>query len=569
MGSPKEILKKYWGYDSFLSKQESIINRVIENKDTIALLPTGGGKSLCYQLPAIISKGCTLVISPLIALMQDQVDQMNSKGIKSMMLTNTQALGIQLDNCLYGNYKLIYCSPEKILSNEFRLRIKDLNINRIAVDEAHCISEWGNDFRPAFKQIKKLRTLLPEVPILGVTATATPKVLEDIIQSLELQETCIFRESFIRPNIHLKTIVTEDKLGTLVKILSKRKSAGIVYCGSRKRTEQVQKILKYNSISCNYFHGGRSTSERKDLLHDWLTGKIKIMVATNAFGMGINNSDVKTVIHLNLPSSIENFYQEIGRAGRDGSDADAYLLIQSSDKNRTRDQYLGVIPDKDFINTCYKNLCNYLNIAYGEGNGLVNNFSLSSFCKTYSLNPKKTLTTLSYIEQEGVFNLLQFNKQRAVITFLINQNQILELLKKQSDTSKIIQEIIRSHQDVYSNSFELDLERIVRLINLPFKKIISGLQKWHNEGKLLFDYAETDMQIQWLTPREDQYTLFPLLQRLERYTQIKKDKTESIISYAYSTEECKQRQILNYFGENSKEKCKKCNASECLTKKNI
>ena len=564
MDSTKEVLKKYWGYDGFRSKQEQIINRVIENKDTLALLPTGGGKSLCYQLPAILSEGCTLVISPLIALMQDQVDQMNEKGIKSMMLTNTQALGVQLDNCIYGNYKLIYCSPEKTLSTEFRLRIKELNLNRMAVDEAHCISEWGNDFRPAFKKIRKLRRLLPLIPVLALTATATPRVVKDIIESLELKETALFQESFIRPNIKLKTLLTEDKLGTLIKLLSGNKNSGIIYCGSRKKTEQVVKILGKNSISCDYFHGGRTTSERKDLLHNWLSNKTKIMVATNAFGMGVDKSDVKTIIHLNLPLSIENLYQEIGRAGRDGRSANAYLLIQASDRTRTRDQFLGTIPDKEFIRLCYRNLCNYLNIAYGEGNGLLNNFSLTDFCKTYTINPQKTLTTLYYMEQEGIFNLIKYSKQRATITFLINQNQILELLQIQSDDSRVIQEIIRNHHNIYSSSFELDIDRIVRMSKISFKTVITSLEKWHKAGNLSLDYAQTDMQIQWLAPREDQYTLSPLIQRLDHYTQVKKDKIERVIDYAYSTYECKQKQILNYFGENSKDKCKQCNASECL-----
>jgi len=524
MDSPKAYLKKYWGYDTFRSKQEAIIGRVLENKDTVALLPTGGGKSVCYQLPAIMSEGCTLVISPLIALMQDQVEQMNTKGIKSMMLTNTQALGIQLDNCLYGNFKLLYCSPEKALSTEFKLRIKDLKINRIAVDEAHCISEWGNDFRPAFKQIKNLRTLLPEIPVLAVTATATPKVLDDIISSLELEETCLFQESFVRSNISINTLFTEDKFGTLIKLLSKNNKSGIVYCGSRKMTEQVAKILQHNQVSSAFFHGGRTASERKELLYDWLTEKTKIMVATNAFGMGVDKSEVATIIHLNLPSSIENYFQEVGRAGRNGAPAKTFLLLQQNDKNRIRDQFLGSLPDKEFIRLCYKNLCNYLNIAYGEGNELISNFSLSAFCKTYDLNPKKALTTLSYIEQEGVFNLIQYNKQRATVKFLLNQNQILDLLKDQSETSKVIQAIIRNHHDVYTSSFELDLERIVRANQVSFKTVIQALELWHKEGNLILDYAQTDIQIQWLVPREDQYTLAPLLKRLEHHHQVKKEK---------------------------------------------
>ena len=563
MNNPKEILKKYWGFDSFRSQQEEIINRVLENKDTVALLPTGGGKSLCYQLPAFLTEGCTLVISPLIALMQDQVDQMNAKGIKSMMLTNTQPLNIQLDNCQYGDFKLMYCSPEKVLSKEFRQRIKELKINRIAVDEAHCISEWGNDFRPAFKQINKLRDLLPDIPILAVTATATPIVLSDIIKSLNLKDSCLFQESFVRPNIRINSISTEDKFGTLIKILSGNPDSGIIYCGSRKTTEQVVKILEQNSISCAYYHGGRTTSERKELLQNWLSEKTKIMVATNAFGMGVDKSDVRTVIHLNLPSSIENYYQEIGRAGRDGNNANAYLLFQASDKKRTREQFLQSLPDKKFIKTCYKNLCNYLNIAYGEGNDLINNLSLKEFCKTYNLNPKKTLTTLNYLEQEGVFNLIQFSKQRAMITFLLNQNQTIELLKSQNETTQIFQHIIRNYHNIFNDTVELDLDHIVRLTNLPFKSIRSALKQWHGEGNIELNYAQTDIQIQWLVPREDQYTLAPLLQRLEQNQNVKKEKVEAIIEFAYSTKACKQKQILNYFGEKNTQKCMKCNALEC------
>jgi ATP-dependent DNA helicase RecQ len=563
MNNPIEILKKYWGFDSFRSQQEGIINRVLENKDTVALLPTGGGKSLCYQLPAFLTEGCTLVISPLIALMQDQVDQMNAKGVKSMMLTNTQPLNIQLDNCQYGDFKLMYCSPEKVLSMEFRQRIKELKINRIAVDEAHCISEWGNDFRPAFKQINKLRDLLPDIPMLAVTATATPIVLSDIIKSLNLKDSCLFQESFVRPNIRINSISTDDKFGTLIKILSGNTDSGIIYCGSRKTTEQVVKILEQNSISCAYYHGGRTTSERKELLQNWLSEKTKIMVATNAFGMGVDKSDIRTVIHLNLPSSIENYYQEIGRAGRDGNNANAYLLFQASDKKRTREQFLQSLPDKKFIKTCYKNLCNYLNIAYGEGNDLINNLSLKELCKTYNLNPKKTLTTLNYLEQEGVFNLIQFSKQRAMTTFLLNQNQTLELLKSQNETTQIFQHIIRNYHNIFNDTVELDLDHIVRLTNLPFRSIISALKQWHSESNIELNYAQTDIQIQWLVPREDKYTLAPLLQRLEQNQNVKKEKVEAIIEFAYSTKACKQKQILNYFGEKNTQKCMKCNALEC------
>jgi ATP-dependent DNA helicase RecQ len=567
MSSPKEVLQTYWSYENFRPNQEAIINRVLENQDTIALLPTGGGKSLCYQLPALLSNGCTLVISPLISLMQDQVEQMNEKGIKSMMLNNSQALNIQLDNCLYGNFKLLYSSPEKALSKEFLSRIKKLNITRVAVDEAHCISEWGNDFRPAFKQINKIRTLLPSLPILALTATATPKVLEDIIESLQLKQTSLFQGSYARNNININTLYTEDKQGTLIKILMQNKQSGIVYCGNRRETEQIAKLLQQKQISCAYFHGGRSASERKELLQEWQSEKIKIMVATNAFGMGIDKAEVRTVIHLNLPSSIENFYQEIGRSGRNGGPANAYLLIHENDKIKIRQQFIGSLPDKEFIQLCFKNLCNYLNIAYGEGKEVAHNLLLVDFCKTYSMNPRKTLSTFTYLEQEGIFNLIKFNKQRAVVKFLITQTQILELLKNQTDDSKIIQAIIRNHQFSYARGFELDINRIIRSSQISFKTLLKSLRKWENEENLELEYNQTDIQIQWLVPREDQYTLAPLLQRLTHHNKVKKEKIEAMINYAFNTERCKHYQILSYFGEKYKGKCGNCNALECNSKK--
>ncbi len=569
MNTPKDILKTFWGFSAFRPLQEQIINDVLLNKDVVILLPTGGGKSLCYQLPALLSDGCTLVISPLISLMQDQVNELNAKGIKSMMFNNTQPISVQLDNCIYGKYKLIYCSPEKTLSKEFQARIKELNINRIAVDEAHCISEWGNDFRPAFKQLKFLRELLPDVPIIAATGTATPIVLKDIRSSLSLKNDSVFKSTFARPNIRISIQHTEDKYGALIKLLSQRKDSGIVYCGSRRETEEVASLLQNNGVSSDYFHGGKSTSEKQELLQNWKTERIKVMVATNAFGMGIDKNEVSCVIHLNLPFSIENYYQEIGRAGRNGSIADAVLLVHQNDKNRIKSQYLTSLPDKEFIKTCYKNLCNYLYVAYGEGFELVSNFSLSNFCASYSLNSKRALTTLSYLEQEGVFNLLQYSKHRATVEFTLNQSQTLELFKTKTQDSRVIQQIIRNHAGVFQNKVELDLNMLTNLTKLPFKTVIKALQKWHAEGNLILDYNETDIQLQWLVPREDDYTLAPLFNRLSQYNKVKKKKIEAMITYAFSNETCKQKEILNYFGEQLSKNCQQCSASDCTTPKKV
>lgn len=567
MNSPSNILKGFWGFDKFRPLQEDIIKAVLNNQDTVALLPTGGGKSLCYQLPALLTEGCTLVVSPLISLMQDQVNELNAKNIKSMMLNNNQPIGVQLDNCAYGGYKLVYCSPEKIISTEFRTRIKELNIKRIAVDEAHCISEWGNDFRTAFKEIIRLRELLPSVPIIAVTGTATPIVIDDIRKSLGLKNDVVFKSSFARSNIHITIQQTNNKYSALVKLLSNKSGSGIVYCGSRKETEQIADFLEANNISSDYFHGGRSTIEKRELLENWKSECTRIMVATNAFGMGIDKAKVETVVHLSLPFSIENYYQEIGRAGRDGSTASAIMLLNKQDKERIKRQNLSSLLDKKFIQSCYKNLCNYLHIAYGEGFELTSNFSLSKFCSIYKLNSKRVLTAFSYLEQKGIFNLIQYSKQRAVVMFTLSHRQVLELLKAKTEDALVIQQIVRNYQGIYQNKVELDLDLLTKQTKLSFKRVISALQKWHSEGSLSLDYNETDIQLQWLVPREDQYTLAPLLDRLSQYNKVKKEKIEAMISFAYSNDICKQKQILHYFGEQLSKSCLQCSSLECAPPK--
>ena len=352
-----DLLKKYWQHDKFRPLQKEIIEHYQNGLDTIALLPTGGGKSICYQLPAIVQEGLTLVISPLISLMQDQVNLLNERGIKAMFLRNNKfrnPIDHQFDNAKYGNYKLLYSSPERILNESFLMQIKSLKIERIAIDEAHCVSEWGNDFRPAFKAIKNLKKLFPKAPMIALTASATPKVIESISSDLGMRSPKVFKTSFDRKNIHYQVFYMEDKIDFIKKSLKDKKESCIIYCNSRKETELTSKKLKKWGLSCSFFHGGLDSEIKKQKLADWKNEKILVMIATSAFGMGIDKENVRKVFHFMIPESIESYYQETGRAGRDGKCSAAILLVNPNDQLRLYDLYIKNLPDQKDLKIFFK-----------------------------------------------------------------------------------------------------------------------------------------------------------------------------------------------------------------------
>jgi ATP-dependent DNA helicase RecQ len=403
MSKALELLKLYWKHNNFRELQEDIINAVLDENDTLALLPTGGGKSICYQIPALLNDGICIVISPLIALMKDQVNTLKNKGIKAVALTggiNENEIIDILDNCQYGNYKFLYTSPER-LQNEWILeRIKNLPINLIAVDEAHCVSQWGHDFRPAYLKIHLLKDFFSKTPILALTATATKRVQDDIIDQLRLTNTAVFWQSFERKNSAYMVIETEDKLHYSAQILKKNIAPSIIYVTNRKSCTDTVNQLKSVNISATFYHGGLSMKDKEKHMKLWMDEKVQVMVATNAFGMGIDKANVKTVIHFHLPSNLESYYQEAGRAGRNGEKAYAVILVNSSDIEHAYSQFIHVLPDKSFLNFVYKKLCSYLQIGYGEGIDEEYNFNLNNFCLKYNLSLLKTYNSLLFLDNQ-------------------------------------------------------------------------------------------------------------------------------------------------------------------------
>ena len=564
------LLKRHWKVDAFRPQQREICESILSGRDSLVLLPTGGGKSLCYQLPSLLFDGPTLVISPLISLMQDQVVQANARGIKSMALGNQQQLDKQLDNAAYGNYKLIYCSPEKLQNKLFTARLTQLNIHCIAVDEAHCISQWGNDFRPAFLKIKNLRHLLPQVPIIALTATATPQVVNDISTSLTLNDPALFQTSFARKNISITIDQSRDKLGRIYQVLKDEKSASIVYCSSRRETQYTQQFLHAKGLKANFFHGGLSEIEKKDKLLSWQSNQVPIMVATNAFGMGIDKVDVGVVIHLNIPASLEYYYQEIGRAGRGGNPAKAILLFQPQDAERVKQQYLAQLPSKQVLQQCYKKLCNYLNIGYGEGYEQSWELSFSDFCSTYSLSAKQAASCLQLFDQAGIFQHTHSNKREAKLQFLSSVSQFkreIEIAKR--NASILFQTIARLYPGIFEQEIKIDLDRIVEKSQLSFGIVVKVLESYHEQAFLHFSYAKYDLKLMGLVPREDNYSLRPLLEDLDLLHQVKKEKINAIIAFAQNNVDCKQQQLLAYFGEEKKDHCGSCSASSCFKKVKI
>ncbi|HEX8607534.1 MAG TPA: ATP-dependent DNA helicase RecQ, partial [Pedobacter sp.] len=403
-----ELLKRYWGFDDFRPLQDEIIYSVLNGSDTLALMPTGGGKSLCFQLPALAKDGICIVISPLIALMKDQVEHLKAKGIEAVAIyagMGKREIDILLDNCVYGNIKFLYLSPERLLSDLVKVRISYMNVNLIAVDEAHCISQWGYDFRPPYLKIHELREIHPTVPVLALTATATQRVRLDIIDKLQLKSPNVFVKSFARKNLSYVVLGDEDKYKRLISIVKNVKGSGLVYVRNRRETSEVALFLKRNHISADFYHAGIEREERFTKQAAWKENQIQVMVATNAFGMGIDKPDVRFVVHLDLPESLEAYYQEAGRAGRDGKKAYGVLLANKSDQLALEAKYSNSFPSVAEIKKLYHDLGSYFQLAYGAGEGITFDFDLADFCKRFNIGVVKAMAALKFLEHDGYVTL--------------------------------------------------------------------------------------------------------------------------------------------------------------------
>lgn len=562
----QQLLTKYWGFSSFKPLQEDIITSILEGNDTLALLPTGGGKSLCYQLPALLMEGTALVISPLIALMEDQVKSLEDRGIKAMYFEShpkSLPLSQQIDNCIYGNYKVVYTSPERLTNDLFLQQISQAPLSLIAVDEAHCISEWGHDFRPAYRKINKIRSIFPSLPVLALTASATPKVVQDIQSELVFKEPKVFRQSFKRPNLAYKIWKTEDKYNTAAQIVRHQKGSSIIYCNTRRQTEQLAYFFNQSGLSSDFFHGGLSADDKKKKLSDWQNGSIQHITATTAFGMGIDKADVRTLVHMQLPESIEHYYQETGRAGRDGKTANAYLLFHEGDPQELKNQFLNYIPTNQELTATYKDLCNFFQIAYGEGVDQVYVLDFDRFCERYKRNRRKTLYCLEQFDREGILSLNTIKEKYIRMEAKCSSTQATAFIGEQTTDAKVLEFLMRKYPYFFTESTLVDPSKVCTTLTLSKDRFYAALESLQQLGYLRYSVPSAHFYIIPQTPREDQYTLKPVLQNAKILFEQKKVKIDAMISFTLNMKSCKRNLILSYFGDTVQGVCEKCSSPSC------
>ncbi|WP_067147532.1 RecQ family ATP-dependent DNA helicase [Pseudotamlana agarivorans] len=569
MEHPINILERYWNYTSFRPEQEAIINAVIEGEDTFVLLPTGGGKSICFQIPALAKEGICIVVSPLIALMKDQVQALNEKGIKAMALTSGisySQLDTMLDNCIYGNYKFLYLSPERLQQELVQDRIRLMNVNLIAVDEAHCISQWGSDFRPAYKNITLLRRLRPSANVVALTASARPEVINDIVKELDFIQPKIFKNSFLRTNLAYMVFHENDKHYRLETILKKNPAPSIVYVRNRKATIEISAFLKSKNISATFYHGGLNNDEKDKNMTAWLQNQSQVMVATNAFGMGIDKPDVKTVIHLSLPESIESYFQEAGRAGRNGNKAFAVILKNNSDEAMVKNQFLSTLPDVDFIKQVYRKLCSYFQISYGEGEYETFDFDFNSFCKTYQFPSVLCYNALLFLDRNSVITLSKQFKNKVTLQFIISNNALFNYLDTHEDYGIIVKSILRMYGGIFDNPTKIDLKKVAKKASIHEFQLISTLEQLEDDEIITLNLAKTDAQVTFIEPREDEKTINRIAPIIKQQNKLKQNQVKAMLDYIENDSICKSVQLLSYFGETDIEDCNIC--SVCIQKKN-
>ncbi|TVZ57237.1 ATP-dependent DNA helicase RecQ [Lutibacter sp. Hel_I_33_5] len=564
MNTPIKILEQFWGHTSFRNPQEEIINSVLEKKDTIALLPTGGGKSICFQIPSLVLDGICIVISPLLALIQDQVASLQEKGIKATTIvsgSNQDEIITLFDNLKFGNYKFLYLSPERLQSKFIQDKIKELPVNIIAIDEAHCISEWGHDFRPSYRNIEILKEIHPDATTICLTASATKKVLLDIEKNLTLEKPVIFKKSFNRENLAYQVFKVEDKLGRLLQILTKTKTSSIIYVNSRKKSEEISRYINSNNFKSTFYHGGLSSIQKKEAFTNWRNNDVNIIVSTNAFGMGIDKSDVGVVIHFDLPNSIENYLQEAGRAGRNGKKSFAVTLQNEHDILLLQNQTKNAIPTIKEIKEVFNKLFQHFQISLGEIIERPLEFNFLSFCKKYNFTTSKTATIITILRNNGIISITNNFNKKSVVKIIASNSEVLKITNKKN----IINLLLRTYGGLFEQYVKIDEFYLAKKNNTSSSIIINQLQQLNDQGFLVYNKATNNSEITFLLPREDDKTINRISKEIEQFLLQKKQKTADFINFIRTDTICRSVQILHYFDEKNTLNCEICDV--CLSNK--
>lgn len=561
------ILFKYWGFSKFRPLQEDIIQSVLEGNDTLALMPTGGGKSLCFQVPALLQPGICIVVSPLIALMKDQVENLRDKDIKAIAIISgmgKREVDIVLDNCIYGDIKFLYLSPERLLSDLVRERIRHMKVNLIAIDEAHCISQWGYDFRPPYLHLTELRELHPEIPVLALTATATERVAEDIQSKLQFKNARVYRKSFERKNLSYLVYNEENKHRKLISIAKNVKGSGIVYVRNRRETQEVARLLSMQGISADFYHAGLDTPLRMKKQTSWKKSEIRVMVATNAFGMGIDKPDVRFVVHLDLPESLEAYYQEAGRGGRDEKRAYSVLLYNNSDKFQLIKRLDQHYPSIEEIKQIYHHLGNYYQLAYGAGEGLSLEFDLADFCSRFKLDAVRTLHSFKFLEHDEYIVLSETVFLPSRVQVLSGPEDLYRFQVEQPAYDQFIKILLRSYGGIYDQPVGIKESDLAKRLGINRTEVVKTLGKLHSLQIIIYNEQTDKPHLIFTKPRVDtQHLLIDRRYHADRY-QVHKTQIEAVLNYAGS-HKCRSQLLLNYFNEAHAEVCGVCDV--CLENK--
>ena len=563
-----EILKQYWGYDHFRGIQEEIINSIGKGQDTLGLMPTGGGKSITFQVPALAKEGLCLVITPLIALMKDQVLNLRNRGIKALAIYSgmtREEIVIALENCIFGDYKFLYISPERLDTEIFQTKLRHMKISMITVDESHCISQWGYDFRPAYLKIADIRKMIPDAPILALTATATPEVVKDIRLKLGFREDSkTFRMSFERKNLAYIVRRTENKQEELLHILNSVKGSAIVYTRNRKHTREVAELLTSNEITATFYHAGLNNDVKDQRQKSWLTGEHRVMVATNAFGMGIDKPDVRLVIHMDLPDSPEAYFQEAGRAGRDGMKAYAVLLYAKSDKTNLNKRITDTFPDKEYIQEVYENINYYYQMAMGDGLGCTYAFNIDEFCRNFKHFPIQVDSALKILTRAGYLEYTEEQDNNSRLIFTLRRDELYKLQEYDADTEKLINTILRSYTGLFTDYAYINEESLSIRTGLSRQQIYETLVMLSKRHILHYIPQKKTPYIIYTRERQEKKRIHLNKEVYEDRKGSYTTRIKAMIEYASAEENCRSRMLLRYFGEKNEHNCMQCDV--CLQK---